>query len=86
MTTICFQVVKARRVGVKTHCRVCRRIFKRNLTVEQTVNPWNVIEGTRIPKTFAQVYDDANAKVKELQLALIRDGIVCRKCESEVQP
>lgn len=81
--TIRFEKVSSQRLSIDTFCKVCKKKLKRDVREEHTVNPWNVIEGTNIPKSRHEVWkqceDAVKAKCEDLRL----NGTVCRKCSSD---
>ncbi len=81
MTTIRFEKVSSQRINISTFCVRCKKKLKRNVREEHTVNPWNVIEGTNIPKSRHEVWMDCEAEVKARVATLKSNGTLCRKCE-----
>ncbi len=81
MTTIRFERVSSQRLGISTFCRRCQKKLKRTVREEQTVNPWNVIEGTRVPKSREQIFDECEKEVKRRVAVLQTEGTLCEKCK-----
>lgn len=82
--TMRFELMREGRL-VDTFCKVCGKKRTRRVMVEETVNPWNVIEedGVKRPKSRHEVRNSCIERVKVKAEEVRREGVVCKKCEGQ---
>lgn len=66
----------------KTYCRICRRKLTRVVRESMTISPFNKNPDGSV-RSREEVSQAVLAKLKESEIALMLNGVVCSKCEPE---